>query len=199
MQEPCREVKLMCWDSLRKRKKHPWGAQPASGERCWSLERNGIESVNHWRPEPECTEDDGSNVSWWQIVVSAGLKILPKLENWIKLSCTPHHLQTELIPRDMWTLGCLCLHPSGLLWWPEPCVVCFDLRSEEDPYRRYGQWRRLAFRKWRNEERLENLLFLDPDEINFHAVSQDQWCNLCCGVFPSIQIQIASINSQVLW
>lgn len=93
-----------------------------------------------------------------------------------------------------------CLNSSALLWWSEPAraewgLVWFGLRWKENSCRRWDQEKGLTFRKWRNEERLEKLLFLDPDEINFHTFSQDQWNHLCCDIFPSIQIEIASINS----
>lgn len=88
---------------------------------------------------------------------------------------------------------------SGGLSQQEPSEVWFGLRWKEDLCRRWDQGKGLAFRNWRNEERLEKLLFPDSDEINFHTFSRDQLSHLCCGIFPSIQIEIASINSWVLW
>lgn len=85
----------------------------------------------------------------------------------------------------------------SLLSQQEPSVVWFGVRWKQDLCRRWDQGKGLAFRKWTNKERLEKLLFLDPDEVNFHTFSkgENQWNHLCCGIFPSVQIEIASINS----
>lgn len=116
----------MCRDSLGKRKKQPWGALPASGERSWGVERNGTESVNYWRPEPECIEDGGSNVNWQQIVVSAGFEILPKVENWMKLFCPPQNYRLRAHPKGHVNTGTL-LPPSPLVAWASKSQPWFGL------------------------------------------------------------------------
>lgn len=106
----------MCWDSLRKRRKQLWDVLSALGESCWGLERGGTESLIHWKPEPGCIEDSGSNVKWCQIVISAGFLILSKVENWMKHLST-YCLQTDSelrILRDIETASIPLLSSGGL-------------------------------------------------------------------------------------